>query len=183
MASRPTAGSRRCDEGAAVFRTILIATDGMEAGDAAVAYGRDLALEQRSRLRLVHIDELIRVRGGVHHLLPLETEIRAKIRDQVSDLQDDGLDADFEIRQVNTQSPADAIAGAATAVDADLIVLGQVEGGRLRGVLGRGVARRLMQLAKCAVLVAPKCRKPGRHDRVSLRVVDFSLAGTSQDVR
>jgi nucleotide-binding universal stress UspA family protein len=122
------------------------------------------------------IDELIRVRGGVHHLLPLEREIRAKIRDQVSDLQDDGLDADFEIRQINSRSPAEAIAGAATAVDADLIVLGEVDGGVVRGMLGRGVARRLMQLAKCAVLIVPKRRKPGGNDWVSLRVVDFSVA-------
>src|SRR5579863_10107051 len=127
MGSRRSDGSRRFDEGVAVFRTILIATDGTEAGDAAVEYGRDLALEQRCRLRLVHVDELIHARGGVHHLHPLEPEIRAKIRGQVSDLMEDGLDADFEIRQVVAKSPAHAIAGAANAVDADLIVLGQIE--------------------------------------------------------
>lgn len=154
-----------------MFRTILIATDGREGGDAAIAYGRDLALEQRSRLRVVHIDELIPVRGGVHHLLPLEPEIRAKIRGQVSDLQDDGLEADFEVRQVIAKSPAHAIAGAATAVEADLIVLGE---GMARGVLRGGLARRLMQLARCAVLVVPRRREPVRSGRVRLRVVDFS---------
>ncbi|HUZ70124.1 MAG TPA: universal stress protein [Candidatus Saccharimonadales bacterium] len=131
-----------------MFRTILIATDGMEAGDAAVAYGRDLALEP---------------------------EIRAKIREQVSDLQDDGLDADFEIRRVVAKSPAHAIAGAATAVDADLIMLSQVEEGVVRGALGGGVVRRLMQLARCAVLVVPNRRTPSRSARASLRVLDGSL--------
>lgn len=157
-----------------MFRTILIATDGREGGDAAIAYGRDLALEQRSRLRVVHIDELIPVRGGVHHLLPLEPEIRAKIRGQVSDLQDDGLEADFEVRQVIAKSPAHAIAGAATAVEADLIVLGEMDEGMARGLLRGGLARRLMQLARCAVLVVPRRREPVRSGRARLRVVDFS---------
>lgn len=156
-----------------MFRTILIATDGMEAGDAAVAYGRDLALEQRCRLRVMHVDELIPARGGVHHLQPLEPEIRAKIRDQVSDLQEDGLDADFEIRQVVAKSPAHAIAGAATAVDADLIVLGQIEEGVMSGVFRGGVAGRLVKLARCAVLIVPR-KKNGRRDRVALRVVEFT---------
>jgi nucleotide-binding universal stress UspA family protein len=155
-----------------MFRTILIATDGMESGDAAVAYARDLALEQRSRLRLVHIDELIPARGGVHHLQPLEPEIRAKIRGQVSDLQGDGLEADFEVRQIVAKSPAHAIAGAATAVDADLIVLGEMDEGMVRGVFRGGLARRLMQLARCAVLVVPRRREPVRSNRVQLRVVD-----------
>jgi len=160
-----------------MFRTILIATDGMESGDAAVAYARDLALEQRSRLRLVHIDELIPVRGGVHHLQPLEPEIRAKIRGQVSDLQGDGLEADFEVRQIVAKSPAHAIAGAATAVDADLIVLGDMDDGMVRGVFRGGLARRLMQLARCAVLVVPRRREPVGSNRVQLRVVDSTAEG------
>ena len=174
MGSRRSDGSRKFDEGVAVFRTILIATDGTDAGDAAVEYGRDLALEQRCRLRLVHIDELIPARGGVHHLQPLEPEIRAKIRDQVSDLQEDGLDADFEIRQVVARSPAHAIAGAANAVDADLVVLGEVGGGPVRGMLKGRLAGRLMQLARCAVLVVPRRREPVGNGRVQLRVVDFT---------
>jgi nucleotide-binding universal stress UspA family protein len=157
-----------------MFRTILIATDGLEAGDAAVAYARDLALEQRSRLRVVHVDELIPMRGGVLHLQLLEPEIRAKIRDQVSDLQEDGLDADLEIRQVIAKSPAHAIAGAATAVDADLIVLGQFDEGVVKGMFRGGIAGRLMRLARCAVLVAPRRREPATSNRVQLRVVDFT---------
>ena len=155
-----------------MFRVILIATDGTEAGDAALAYGREIAIEQGCRMRVVHVDELIPGRGGVHHSQALEPEIQTRIRGQVSELQSDGLDAEFELRQAVTRSSAHAIAGAATAVDADLIVLGNVEDGPLKGLFLGGVAHRLLQIAHCAVLVVPKTFEPRPRNRVSLRVVN-----------
>jgi nucleotide-binding universal stress UspA family protein len=107
----------------------------------------------------------------------LEPEIRAKIRGQVSDLQGDGLEADFEVRQIVAKSRANAIAGAATAVDADLIVLGETNEGMVGGAIRGGLARRLMQLARCAVLVVPRRPEPDRSNRVQLRVVDSSAEG------
>ncbi len=158
-----------------MFRVILIATDGTEAGDAALAYGRDLAVEQGCRMRVVHVDELIPGHGGVHHSQALEPEIQTRIKAQVSELQADGLDAEYELRQVATRSSAHAIVGAASAVDADLIVLGNVEDGPLRGLLLGGVAHRLLQIARCAVLIVPRTFEPRTKNRVSLRVVDLTL--------
>lgn len=158
-----------------MFRVILVATDGSEAGDAAVAYARTLAVEHGCRVRVVHVDELIPGHGGVHHSQALEPEIQARIKEQVVELQAAGLDAEYELRQVVTRSPAHAIAGAARAIDADLIVLGNVEDGRLRGLLLGGVAHRLLQIARCPVLVVPRLLSSGKHDRLPLRIVDFSL--------
>jgi nucleotide-binding universal stress UspA family protein len=158
-----------------MFRVILIATDGTEAGDAAIAYARDLAIEHGCRVRVVHVDELIPGHGGIHHSQALEPEIQTRIKHQVSELQADGLDAEYELRQVVTRSSAHAITDAASAVDADLIVLGNVEGGPLSGLFLGGVAPRLLQIARCAVLVVPRTFEPRKKNRVSLQVVDLTL--------
>ena len=126
-------------------------------------------------MRVVHVDELIPGHGGVHHSQALEPEIQTRIKAQVSELQADGLDAAHELRQVATRSSAHAIAGAASAVDADLIVLGNVEDGPLRGLLLGGVAHRGLQIARCAVLIVPRTFEPRTKNRVSLRVVDLTL--------
>jgi nucleotide-binding universal stress UspA family protein len=161
-----------------MFRVILIATDGTQAGDAAVAFAGNLAIEQGwCRVRVVHVDELIPGHGGLHHSQALEPEIQTRVKDQVADLQADGLDAEYELRQVVTRNPARAIAEAASTVDADLIVLGNVEDGRLRGLLPGGVAHRLLQIAPCPVLVVPKTLGPENNGRVPLRVVRGAAEG------
>jgi nucleotide-binding universal stress UspA family protein len=161
-----------------MFRVILIATDGTQTGDAAVAFAGNLAIEQGwCRVRVVHVDELIPGHGGLHHSQALEPEIQTRIKDQVSELQADGLDAEYELRQVVTRSPAHAIAEAASALDADLIVLGNVEDGPLRGLLLGGVAHRLLQIAPCPVLVVPKTVSREKSGRVPLRVVHGTPEG------
>jgi hypothetical protein len=65
-----------------VFRVIMVAIDGSEAADNALSLARDLALEQRSRLLVVHVEEMMghetadraRTRRATHK----------KIEDQVS---------------------------------------------------------------------------------------------------
>lgn len=142
-----------------------------------MAFAHDLAVEQECRLRVVHVDELIPGHGGVHHAQALEPEIQARIKKQVSELIADGLDAEYELHQVATRSPAHAIAEVASAVGADLIIVGNVGDGPLRGLLRGGVAHRLLQIARCPVLVVPKTLEPRKNERVSLRIVDFTVGG------
>lgn len=139
-----------------MFEVILVATDGSEAGDLAMFFARDLAVEHKSRLLVVHVGELIPGRGGAHHIRVLEPELQTRIRDQVAGLQAEGLDAQFELHQTAASGPAHAIADAASATRADLIVLGSVGSGPLKGLLLGSVAHRFLQIAPCPVLVVPK---------------------------
>jgi nucleotide-binding universal stress UspA family protein len=66
-----------------------------------------------------------------------------------------GLDARFELLHMTVTSPAHAIADAAAGI-ADLIVLGNVGSGPLKGLLLGSVAYRMLQIAPCPVLVVPK---------------------------
>lgn len=138
-----------------MFKVVVAATDGSPHGDLAVAFAKDLAVDQKARLVVVYVDELVPGHGGAHHAQALEPEIKTKIRDQVSALKTDGLDAEFEVHQVKVSGPAHAIADAATAAAADLIVLGSVGSGPLKGLLLGSVAHRLLQIAPCPVLVVP----------------------------
>jgi nucleotide-binding universal stress UspA family protein len=151
--------ARISQEGVDMFKVIVIATDGSEAGDRAMAFAKDLATEQKSRLLVVHVDELVPGRGGAEHSVVLEPGLKAKIRDQVSAFQSEGLDAQFEVDQVVVSGPAHAIADAAVAARADLIVVGSVGRGPLKGLLLGSVAHRLLQIAPCPVLVVPKSNR------------------------
>jgi nucleotide-binding universal stress UspA family protein len=138
-----------------MFKVVVVATDGSEPGDLAIAFGKDLALDQKARLIVVYVDELVPGHGGAHHAQALEPEIKTKIEDQVTALKADGLDAEFQIHQVKVSGPAHAIADAASDAGADLIVLGSVGSGPLKGLLLGSVAHRLLQIAPCPVLVVP----------------------------
>ena len=138
-----------------MFNVILVATDGSPAGDLAVEFGRDLVVDQKARMIVVYVDELVPGHGGAHHAQALEPEIKDGINDQVEKLKADGINAEFEVHQVKVSGPAHAIADAAMTAQADLIVLGSVGSGPLKGLLLGSVAHRLLQIAPCPVLVVP----------------------------
>jgi len=138
-----------------MFKVVVVATDGSDPGDLAMAFAKDLAIDQKARLLVVYVDELVPGHGGAHHAQALEPEIKSRIRDQVAALQTDGLDVEFQIHQVKVSGPAHAIADAAADTGADLIVLGSVGSGPLKGLLLGSVAHSLLQIAPCPVLVVP----------------------------
>jgi nucleotide-binding universal stress UspA family protein len=138
-----------------MFKVVVVATDGSDPGDLAMAFAKDLAIDQKARLLVVYVDELVPGHGGAHHAQALEPEIKSRIGDQVAALQADGLDVEFQIHQVKVSGPAHAIADAASDAGADLIVLGSVGSGPLKGLLLGSVAHRLLQIAPCPVLVVP----------------------------
>jgi nucleotide-binding universal stress UspA family protein len=138
-----------------MFKVVVVATDGSDPGDLAMAFAKDLAVDQKARLLVIYVDELVPGHGGAHHAQALEPEIKTKIGDQVTALKADGVDAEFEVHQVKVSGPAHAIADAASAAHADLIVLGSVGSGPLKGLLLGSVAHRLLQIAPCPVLVVP----------------------------
>lgn len=142
-----------------MFPIILTGTDGSDSGDRAVTFAKKLARDQKARLIVVHVDELVPGHGGAHHIQAMEPELKRKIADQVTQARSEGLDVAFETYQVGPSGPAHAIADAAAKSGADLIVLGSVGSGPLKGLLLGSVAHRLLQIAPCPVLIIPT-RKP-----------------------
>jgi nucleotide-binding universal stress UspA family protein len=116
-----------------MFSIILTGTDGSDSGDRAVTFAKELARDQKSRLIVVHVDELVPGHGGAHHIQAMEPELKTKIADQVTQARSEGLDVEFETYQVGPSSPAHAIADAAAKSGADLIVLGSVGSGPAQG--------------------------------------------------
>jgi len=148
-----------------VFKTIVLAVDGSESSDRALAYAGDLAKQSGGRVVAVHIKELIagRFAGPVH---VDEDEIQTKIRQQVKDLSDSGVNIAVEVHSTMTGGPAPVIAEAAARENADVIVTGTRGHTALAGVIVGSVAQRLLHVAPCPVLVVPPPH--GHHDATAV---------------
>jgi nucleotide-binding universal stress UspA family protein len=145
-----------------VFKTIVLAVDGSESSDLAVAHAADLARESGGRIVAVHIKEMIagRFAGPVH---VDENDLQAKIRAQVKELNDSGLDITLEMHSTMTGGPAPVVADTAAREHADVIVSGTRGHTALAGVIVGSVAQRLLHLAPCPVLVVPLGHGPHGH--------------------
>ena len=145
-----------------MFKTIVLAVDGSESSDRAVAYAGDLARESGGRMVAVHIKEMIagRFAGPVH---VDENDLQAKIRGQIKELTDSGVSATLEMHSAMTGGPAAVIAETAAREEADVIVAGTRGHTALAGVIVGSVAQRLLHLAPCPVLVVPLGHGPHTH--------------------
>ena len=145
-----------------MFKTIVLAVDGSESSDLAVAAAAELARDSGGRIVAVHIKELIagRFAGPVR---VDEDDVQAKIRGQVKDLADSGLNVTLEMHSTMTGGPAPVVADTAGREDADLIVSGTRGHTALAGVIVGSVAQRLLHLAPCPVLVVPSGHGPHGH--------------------
>jgi nucleotide-binding universal stress UspA family protein len=145
-----------------VFKTIVVAVDGSESSDLAVAAAAELARESGGRIVAVHIKELIagRFAGPVH---VDEDDLQAKIRGQVKELTDSGLNVTLEMHSTMTGGPAPVVADTAGREGADLIVSGTRGHTALAGVIVGSVAQRLLHLTPCPVLVVPIGHGPHGH--------------------
>jgi len=137
-----------------MFGTIVLAVDGSEPSDRAVEYAGRLAKESGSRIVAVHVKEIMagRAAGPVH---VNEDEILDKVREQIKQLNDDGIKAELQVTSSMTGGPAHIIADAAEKESADVIVTGTRGHTALAGVFLGSVAQRLLHLASCPVLVVP----------------------------
>jgi len=145
-----------------VFKTIVLAVDGSESSDLAVAAAADLARESGGRIVAVHIKEMIagRFAGPVH---VDENDLQAKIRAQVEELKASGLNITLEMHSTMTGGPAPVVADTAAREDADVIVSGTRGHTALASVIVGSVAQRLLHLAPCPVLVVPLGHGPHGH--------------------
>ena len=78
-----------------------------------------------------------------------------KIRGQIKQMNDDGIEAKLQVTSSMTGGPALIIADAAATASADVIVTGTRGHTALAGILLGSVAQRLLHVARCPVLVVP----------------------------
>ena len=142
-----------------MFKTIIWATDGSELADNALEVVVDLARTHESHIVAVHADERLKGRFGMAPVLADEPELRDKIHAQVEHLRETGLDAELKFAVGATHPADELIAQAAQQVEADLIVVGTHGRGAIGSALLGSVAKGLLHVAPCPVLVVPP---PGR---------------------
>jgi nucleotide-binding universal stress UspA family protein len=142
-----------------MFKKIVWAIDGSEAGERALSYVKSLARESGATVIAVHIKEyLVAARSpGPVTLEPAEDELEAKLQAQVAELGPEGIDATLRIG--NAAAGAGGVAKAITEIadeeGADLIVAGTRGHSALGGLLLGSVTQRLLSVADCPVLVIP----------------------------
>jgi nucleotide-binding universal stress UspA family protein len=137
-----------------MFDVIVWATDGSANADLALDYVRKLAEGGQSRVVAVHVAEFIVGRGaGPVHLD--EDELQQKIRGQVNELKQAGIDASLQAYPAVAGNTAHITADSAKEAGADLIVVGTRGRGPIRGLLLGSVTQRLLQVAPCPVLAVP----------------------------
>lgn len=137
----------------AMFTTILVASDGSDTADQLFAVAQSLAMQDRSKVVVAHVNELMVMRGGAQPVHLDEDLLQRKVRSQVADLKAAGLDAEIHM-QSTVGKAAKSIAEMARECHADLIVAGASRHGPLADFVF-GTAQRMIRLAPCPVLVVP----------------------------
>ena len=135
-----------------MYGTVIWATDASPVADAALAEAVEL-LQPGGRLIAFHCDE--RFLGGRSGGLPLlvdEFDRRGKLRAQIAQLREDGIDATLIIETTHHNVPGE-IVRAAESCEADVIVCGSRGFGLVAGAVAGSVAMRLPHLASCPVVV------------------------------
>jgi len=139
-----------------MFDQLVWATDGSENADRALDYVKRVAENGDARVLAVHVNELTVGRAGGYPVYMDEDELAQKIRQQVDDLKQAGVDAELRITPVAIGGAAHVLADAATEAGADLIVVGTRGQGPVKGLLLGSVTQRLLQVAPCPVLAVPR---------------------------
>jgi nucleotide-binding universal stress UspA family protein len=130
--------------------TIVVPSDGSTAAYVQLASARALARATGARIVVAHVSQPDGDRGG--RSMSACADVEAAVREQVDAMRGMGVRAELEILAPD-RDLARGIAEAARRRSADLIVTRQSRG-ELQ--LSGDVARRLMQLAECPVLVVPR---------------------------
>ncbi len=121
----------------------------------ALPYALGLAEPDKAKLVIVHAREIFVGRGGGYPVLADETELRAKIHDQVEELKTSGVDATYVVRTCTANHAARTIADIAGEAGADLIVVGTHGYGRVANLLLGSTTQGLLHAGVCPVLAIP----------------------------
>jgi nucleotide-binding universal stress UspA family protein len=143
-----------------MFKTIVWATDGSELADRARSLVTELAGVHGAKIVAVHANEIVSGRLSGAPLLADQEALQTQIEGQVAELRKAGLTAEFTVVGRARTAVAELIVEAATAVAADLIVVGTHGRGVAAGAILGSVANDLLRLSECPVLVVPAVRGP-----------------------
>ena len=138
-----------------MFKTIVVATDGSIHGDRAFEFASSMVRADGGRLVAVHVNELVGGQRGVVPLAADEPEIERRLRADIAELREDGIDGEVVVRTISFGGPAHLIAEIADSVDADVIIVGGRGHSAFTGVLLGSVPLRLMQTAHRPLLIVP----------------------------
>jgi nucleotide-binding universal stress UspA family protein len=143
-----------------MFKRVVWATDGSDDADQALPHAKTFATDGGGVLIVVHCEErtLPGKGGGSFPRNANEDELQEKIKRQVADLSNEGVQASLHLVKSQVGGAAHAIAELATAEQADVIVVGTRGHTVLVGLLVGSVAQRLLHIATCPVLVVPALR-------------------------
>jgi nucleotide-binding universal stress UspA family protein len=141
------------------LKQILVATDFSDPSEAALVYGRELARNFGSTLRVVHaVDDLIARSAGsdgfVFSDADLQDQVEATARTRVESLltNEDRELLRAEAVVIVSNTPAYAIVDYARKADVDLIVMGTHGRGAVAHLLMGSVAERVVRMAPCPAL-------------------------------
>jgi nucleotide-binding universal stress UspA family protein len=149
------------------IQTILVAVDGSAHSDVAVDCAAELALGLNAPLIILHVVASINEGPTRHELENLaRMERNAQTEDEI--LQDYGRSVAATAEQrarkkgaqriealVEVGDPATCIVEKASSRNVDLVVLGRRGLGTLTGLVVGSVSYKVIQTARCAVLVTP----------------------------
>jgi nucleotide-binding universal stress UspA family protein len=138
-----------------MFKTILWATDGSETAARGLPYAIRLAKHEQARLVVAHVREILAGRGGGYPVLADEDELRARLRGQVEELRQEGLEATLVLRTCTQGHVPRTLTGIARDEAADLVVLGTHGYGRFAGLVVGSVTQGLLHSGSCPVLAIP----------------------------
>ena len=140
-----------------MFKQILWATDGSEHADRALELAKSLASQNGAKLVAFHSVEREGGAGsrGAFTEDANEGEHQGKLRAQVKELSEQGVQAELKMVDGGPGGPAHNIADAAKEIGADLIVVGTRGHTAFHGLLLGSVTQRLLHIASCPVLAVP----------------------------
>ena len=136
-----------------MFDRILLAVDGSEQSDKAVAIASDLARNSKGEILVFHVREKAAVRYGSFDV-KLAEEDRNIADETAKSLKDGGIGARAERPSAYHGHTAKMIVEGAQSFDADVIVMGSRGNSDLAGIFLGSVAHKVLHLATCPVLVA-----------------------------
>ncbi len=149
------------------FQTILVAVDGTAHSDVAVDCAAELARGLNASLIVLHVVAALN-EGAIRHGLEDLARMEHREQTEYEMLQDYGRNIAAAVEQrarakgarrtealVEVGDPATRIVNEASSRNADLVVLGRRGLGTLAGLVMGSVSYKVIQTAKCVVLVTP----------------------------